>query len=451
MTANAYRHPGFLSDGDHPINRIRCPIHGFIHYSDNEREIIDHPLFRRLRHIRQLALTEYVYPGATHTRFEHSLGVMEIATRAFDSLAARRGDLLEKVFKTVSGFEDHPLEMARQVLRLAALLHDVGHASFSHAAEKVVNEGVGHEDLGIAIVETGDLLGQKLDNLFWQGCSQYVGKVIKGGRDLAPQLQIVHDLISGQMDADRTDYLLRDSHYCGVDYGRFDHHRLIECLDVDEVEPNTLEMTLTKDGLHSFEALILARYHMNTQVYCHRLRAIYDEYLISYHKSLGEESLNTPQKVIEQNDVTMMAKIMRDAEHDAGDRGKWAKRIVDRNHHRVVHDTGVNARAMDLRRSKEVLAGLQTQFPEREFLWVLSEGSIHKLLMPDDAEDTDFVKLNVVGSDGRSKPIAFVSQVLGKVPREFQCARIFADVARRDELRKEIADFANSQWRDRGG
>src|SRR5689334_19120834 len=98
---SSYRNPGFLSDADEPTRRVRCPIHGFIRFSENERKVIDHRLFRRLRYVRQLALTELLYPGATHTRFEHALGVMEIATRAFNILAAKRGDLLESRFKTV--------------------------------------------------------------------------------------------------------------------------------------------------------------------------------------------------------------------------------------------------------------------------------------------------------------------------------------------------------------
>src|SRR5436190_13914226 len=120
-----FRAPDFLSEDDEPINRIRCPIHGFIHYSKNERKIIDHPLFRRLRFVRQLALTEYIYPGAVHTRFEHALGVMDVASRAFDSIASRNGELLEETIKSVQGFEDDTMAKARQALRLAALLHDI--------------------------------------------------------------------------------------------------------------------------------------------------------------------------------------------------------------------------------------------------------------------------------------------------------------------------------------
>src|ERR1700733_7920537 len=97
----SYRHPEFLTPLDEPAHRVRCPIHGFIRFSENERKIIDHGLFRRLRWIRQLALTELLYPGATHTRFEHSLGVMEVATRIFDTLTRTGGDAMEATFSTV--------------------------------------------------------------------------------------------------------------------------------------------------------------------------------------------------------------------------------------------------------------------------------------------------------------------------------------------------------------
>src|SRR5580704_13638568 len=92
---------GFLSKSDRPNQRVRCPVHGFIHYSVNERRMMNHPVFQRLRHIRQLAMTYLVYPGAMHSRFEHSLGVMELATQAFDLLALRHEERLKAELKEV--------------------------------------------------------------------------------------------------------------------------------------------------------------------------------------------------------------------------------------------------------------------------------------------------------------------------------------------------------------
>lgn len=168
---STYRQPKYLADSHEPKHRVRCPIHGFIRYSDCEREIIDHPIFRRLRWIRQLALTELVYPGATHTRFEHSLGVMEMATRIFDRLAAQNGALMEQVFGEVPEFQEETMAKARQVCRLAALLHDVGHCCFSHAAEAVIHEGSDHESLTVTLLREADFLGGFLDSRFFPDCS----------------------------------------------------------------------------------------------------------------------------------------------------------------------------------------------------------------------------------------------------------------------------------------
>ena len=257
---SSFRAPKYLSKKDEPRYRIRCPVHGFIHFSQNERRIIDHRLFQRLRFIKQLALTDLLYPGATHTRFEHSLGVMHVATLAFDRLAQSRGNILESVFRNVSEIKEKPLAIARQIVRLAALLHDIGHAPFSHAAEKIIHEGAGHEELTIKILEEPELLGKVLDQCFFKGGSKLVSNIISGGAALAPQLQILRNIVSGQMDADRTDYLLRDSLHCGVNYGRFDYLRMIESLELYEGDGGSLEVAINRGGIHTFEALILARY-----------------------------------------------------------------------------------------------------------------------------------------------------------------------------------------------
>src|SRR5437870_13836038 len=116
------------------VNReyeIRCPVRGFITLNDWEWEIISHPALQRLRRIRQLAWTDMVYPGAMHTRFEHSLGVMHVATRLYDAIVERSGEIL----KSELAYDDTGLKVDGKLVRLTALLHDVGHAPFSHAAE----------------------------------------------------------------------------------------------------------------------------------------------------------------------------------------------------------------------------------------------------------------------------------------------------------------------------
>ncbi len=448
-----FRQPHFLSDRDHPVFRIRCPVHGFIRFSENECEVIDHPLFRRLRFIRQLALTEYVYPGATHTRFEHSLGVMEIATRAFDRLAASHGDLLESTIGRVSGFEDKPLAKARQVLRLAALLHDVGHACFSHAAEEVIFKGSSHVELSVRIVtdkENKDFLGGLLETRYFTGCADFVGNLIAGR--LAPQLQVLGDIVSGQIDADRTDYLLRDSLHCGVEYGRFDYRRMIECLELQEGEAGRLEMALHENGLQTFEALILARYQMNTQVYHHGVRRIYDLYLREYFEAKGPAFLDTPEKVLQHNDVTMMAVILQDASGMDAPWKPWAVRIRDRIHHRVVFKTSEAVDAIDLRRARQVFDQLKSEWNDLDFRWDLADVSIHKLLVPGDRDEPALIPFPLVGPGSSGSVVGEKSHILRHVPKGFQVARIFCNLRRdQKDLRAKVSNRAYELYRQKGG
>src|SRR2546425_11561274 len=114
----------------HRLYEIRCPVHGFVALNDWERQIIGQPAYQRLRRIRQLAWTDQVYPGAMHTRFEHSLGVMHVATKLYEGIVQRSGDLLQSEL----AYDPGGLDRDKTVVRLAALLHDVGHAPFSHAS-----------------------------------------------------------------------------------------------------------------------------------------------------------------------------------------------------------------------------------------------------------------------------------------------------------------------------
>src|SRR5260370_9069029 len=256
-------------------HKIRDPVHGFIHFSDKERAIIDASYFQRLRGIKQLALTCLVYPGAMHTRFEHTLGVMEMATRAFDFLSSRHLAELKKNFKRV----DLNLQEARQRLRLTALFHYTGHLPFSHAAENVLPDQKSHEDISVEIVQAHR---KELARWFYKDVADYICLLIQRNVIVPPEFLILKKLISSQLDVDRADYLLRDSHHCGVEYGNFDYLRLFEMLRIVEGGEGGLELAIERGGVHSLEALILARYYMFAQVYFHKVRRLYDLYLMEY-------------------------------------------------------------------------------------------------------------------------------------------------------------------------
>lgn len=440
MQDGQHRRPEFLTESDEPVYRVRCGVHGFIRYSHNERQIIDHRHFQRLRFIRQLGLTEYLYPGATHTRFEHSLGVMEVATRMFDSLAEKHGVPMEEAIQEVAFFADRPLAKARQVLRLAALLHDAGHAAFSHAAEEVVHRD-GHEELSRKMLREMDL-GLTIDRIFGHGFAAQAANMLDPVID-TPQLAVIRQLLSGEVDADRADYLLRDSLHCGVSYGRFDLARLIECVAVVPTDEGGLELAIHRDGLQVFEAHILARYQMNTQIYYHRVRRIYDYYLIEYHKLLNPKHFSTSERILALHDGRIMNKIERDASNPKSPGYQWARRIWNRDHHRRVHETRVGANAGDVRNALDVEVGLRRSFKDVEFILDRPRKSIsiHKLLTRSTKReyDQDAVRLPLIGHKRREAYAGYESDILSTIPTTFDFVRIYADVAGRPpEVREMI-------------
>ncbi len=197
----------------HRVYEIRCPVHGFITLNDWEWEIISQPAFQRLRRIRQLAWTDQVYPGAMHTRFEHSLGVMHAATRLYEGIVSRSADLL----RSELAYDPVGLERDKTLVRLTALLHDVGHGPFSHAVEDLMPAQANgskyqHEDYSAAIIR--HKLRDVIEN---HQLSQNSGIKVEDitalleGKPEAGRRIFWRELITGQMDADRMDYLLRDS------------------------------------------------------------------------------------------------------------------------------------------------------------------------------------------------------------------------------------------------
>jgi hypothetical protein len=219
---------------------IKDSVHDHIEVGGVAEALIDTPAVQRLRRVTQLGTVSFVYPAANHTRFEHSLGVYHLATRALDHLGVE-GTTAERV-------------------RAAALLHDVGHGPFSHNVEDVVHRHTGkyHDDVD-DLVTTGEV-GRVLDD---HGVDpQRVAGLVRGdGR--------YGQLVSGELDVDRMDYLVRDAHHTGVPYGTIDHERLVrELVFVDD------ELVLREGNVQTAESLLLARALMNPTVYQHPVARI---------------------------------------------------------------------------------------------------------------------------------------------------------------------------------
>lgn len=275
---------------------IRDPVHVFVRvYRDERQWLVDAEPLQRLRDVHQLAMTYLLYPGASHKRFEHSLGVLELATKIFDRVSdpqciahlPENNPVIEELKRRRDRW--------RQVLRAAALCHDIGHMPFSHAAESLLPEEWNHETV------TRDLILSEEMADIWRHLKVDPPEVVKvalgqKGHDflLDPIEHFLTEIITGDaFGADRMDYLLRDSLHTGVAYGRFDHHRLIDTLrlmpappvdDSKETDENDIQLGVETGGLNSAEALMLARYFIFSQVYFHPLRKIYDIHLRDFLK-----------------------------------------------------------------------------------------------------------------------------------------------------------------------
>lgn len=278
------------------VHEFRDPVHDFIEVKSHERTIIDSRPVQRLRHISQLALTNLVYPGATHRRFEHSLGVMHLAGQAFDVLTDDQNlsDGVRDLLQPLSA-KDH-LPYWRSVVRMAALCHDLGHLPFSHAAEhEVLPSGYSHERISSDIIRSSEL-DSIFSHLEVPIKSEVVAKLAVGPKEFTRATKdkavaefsvweaILCEIVTGNaFGVDRMDYLLRDSLHAGVAYGRFDHRRLIQSLRL-LVPPDEKAPTVGIDfgGIHAAEALLSARYHMFAQLYFHRVRVAYDIHLIDF-------------------------------------------------------------------------------------------------------------------------------------------------------------------------
>lgn len=218
---------------------INDPVYGFISIpGELIFDIIEHPWFQRLRNIKQLGLTSFVYPGANHSRFQHAIGAFHLMEMAISTLRSKGVDI------------SHEEEEATY---LAILLHDIGHGPFSHALENSIIEGITHEDISL-------LLMKKLDEQF-PGKLSLAIEIFLGRY----QREFLHELISGQMDMDRLDYLRRDSFFTGVIEGSVGSERIIRMLNVAEEH-----LVVDEKGIYSLENFLIARRLMYWQVYMHK-------------------------------------------------------------------------------------------------------------------------------------------------------------------------------------
>ena len=284
-----------------------------------------------------------------------------------------------------------------------------------------VYPGGDHEGLSIHII--ANLLGGEIDRTFFEGASALLVRLM----EKSPELTFLREFVASQMDMDRTDYLRRDSLHCGVDYGVFDSTRLIDSLAVIEnPDSGRLQLAIYRGGEHTFEALILARYQMNTQVYLHRIRRIYDYYLTEYMKLWGAEHYRTFEDLLKHDDISVLMAIREDATEENA-RSGWARRIVERRHHSRVLETGDYADEQKLRRMGRVHRKLKEEFQDIDFHLDNAALDIHKLTIPGEQDPQRVEDLYIVEKDRKLKLLSEDSAIIGKIPKRVRTVRIFAD------------------------
>ncbi|MDH5561006.1 MAG: HD domain-containing protein [Deltaproteobacteria bacterium] len=340
---------------------IRCPIHGSIHLNSRELRLIDSPYFQRLRYISQLGFASFVFPGAVHTRFGHSLGSVHLAGKVYEQLMEASGDLLKNFYNK------EQLEYFRQILRFSALLHDIGHPPFSHAGESILPD-IGtlpylkhsskqqerqatHEDFSLAIIH--HLSGN--EKILTREESQDIISILAlrdepsarmNSREGSPIIYpLLCQLINGEIDVDRMDYLLRDAYYAGVPYGKFDLERLIGSFSCYlEKDLNQFLLAIDGEAVPTYENFLMARIHMFYQIYFHKSLGAYSYYL---KKVFDEEEIALNLNGSLENYLNISEAALMEEFRKARDK-KWSGKI----HYRIPAKNLIRVNNSDKERLK---------------------------------------------------------------------------------------------------
>ena len=311
---------------------ITDPIHDFIRINKTERKIIDTSVFQRLRRIKQLSGAHLTYPGAQHTRFEHSLGVLHIASMAGESLHS----------KELMSNEDV------QNIRFAALLHDIGHGPFSHLFEEVLQrKKQNHEEIGKQIIlksEIGDIISK----------SGYDKKLIHNLAVGQSKMQYLNEIVSGALSADMMDYLLRDGYFTGAEHAKIDHHRLTHSLDVYKNK-----LALDSSALVNFETMMISRFQMFKAVYFHKTVRAGEVMMLEAMSLAGNELGLSSLKIdeyVKLTDEVVLEKLMSLPETNSD--LKAAKKIAtdyqDRKLFKCVFERSLTGKSLSKKRQDEL-------------------------------------------------------------------------------------------------
>ena len=416
-------------------DKYRDPIHGFIEVSDLENKIINSAPFQRLRNIKQLAMTYLVFHGAEHTRFGHSIGVMHLVSKAF--LSAVKNGNYYFCWKKIAWYN--------QLLRLIALTHDLGHAPFSHASESVFPDSLNHEMITEKIVTETEIadyiseIGKEFVEKYGEDynitpqliCDIYMGRQAGDNSEFV----FLRSFMDSELDCDKMDYLLRDSMYCGVNYGKFDLERLISSLTI-YVQDNCPRLAIKDGGEQVFEEFVLARYFMFIQVYFHRTRRYFD---VMFYKALSCILPNGKYPMVIKDylqwDDTRVIQLMR----QQVDTNEACNNIINRIVYPCVLHTNVHPSAADKRLFKIIVEReLYKEFKKDLFIEDFSADKMpHKIPMKTEISDEHAIVI-VDSSTGKCSTISESSHIIQSLTDKIDIRRLYVKPELKDRVRTLI-------------
>jgi len=343
-----------------PVASFRDPIHGFIHADPLEKALIDSRPVQRLRSIRQLGFAHLVFPGAEHSRFGHVLGAMELAGRVYDAVAIRSDGTLDPDRRSLT----------RRQVRAAALLHDIGHAPFSHSAEELFESGIDHEQM------TALLLGlPEIERIFDRWGEGLEPQAVIGllAKPQGATQRLLSQIVSGELDVDKMDYLLRDSLFCGVQYGSYDLPRLLDTmLPLRDPETGDWGLGVYEGGVHALEALVMARYYMFTQVYFNPIGKALELHFNEWLTEQGRRWPADPEAFLEQDDISAITAMRQsDSPH--------ARAVTHRQYFPLAFETREHLTQEEKTRFESLLPHLRQQFGAAHILVSRSAKDPHRL------------------------------------------------------------------------
>ncbi len=369
---------------------IRDPIHGSIPLDELESAVVRSPYMQRLRSIKQMGFSDIAFPGATHSRFLHSIGAMHLAGIAFDS-----------IFQHYAFERADQKSILRQVVRLAALLHDIGHAPLSHCTEFAmpsvqalrlplhrdradpINRRATHEDYTLKIISDSSL-SEVIRARAKAFTPAHVAALIDAEVPLDDDLfrdrgqcfrNVLSQIVSSELDVDRMDYLRRDSYFAGVGYGGYDQQWIFHHLTFYVDDDNQANLALDPRAIYAFNDFLIARYHMFLMVYFHHKSVIYEEMLRRFFQSkdAGYKIPSDIEAYLDVDDYQLYSILKKRAREGHA----WADRIVSGRPYQLLIERHGKAEDIDLRPISDRLGSAGIDFIETS-----SRGDLSRYTQP---------------------------------------------------------------------